>query len=216
MSTPEPDQYRPIPDIYDVADGLARLLDAWMPEYLAAIERHALDLEVDTLARPARVIVRHAGLLRRAEQTPAIVVFPAGLTDIVPDPDGQVTGTAQLGVFVVVDTPSEDSTTRLVHRHASAVKACLLHRHPATVCQGLTLIDEDDTAVDVADQGRVRAGVTLSYEAHGVDLGHRRGGPPPGADPREDPLPPWPPVPTVATTHLTVDTVGPSDPLEPR
>ncbi|WP_210492297.1 hypothetical protein [Patulibacter sp. SYSU D01012] len=214
-----PDRIEAIPDVYDVAAALGRLLDSWLDEYLAAIERRAADLAVGDIQRPVRSIVRHAGIWRRGEQTPAVVVWPEGTTDEEEDPEGNLFGTVPVSVLLVAAAQDEDATTRLAQHYAAAARAIVLH-HPIAVTDAdgtvrrhrLHPAGANYLAIDAEERGRVRAGVTLSYAARNVFLGNRRGGPPPGATPRPDVTPPWPPGPTIETV-FPPDVIPTRDPL---
>jgi hypothetical protein len=216
------DRFQTIPIVYDVARALGDLIDAWMSEYLAAIERQAPDLTPGDLERPVAAKIRHAGIWRRGEQTPAIVVWPEGVIEPQYDPEGSRWGTVQLAVLVVAAGPNEDATTLLAQRYAAAVDSLLDQRPVAVDRDGqphlhrLLVHDIDYTALDVAERGRVRAGITLGYHAPGVYLGNRHGGPPPGADPRPDPTEPWPTAPTIELpAHVEVEPIDPDALLFP-
>lgn len=212
-----PDRFAPIPDTYVVAAALAKLVDDWMPEYLAAIERRDPDLQPGQSARPRPARIRHAGIWRRGEPAPAVVVWPAGLRDEQHDPtSGAFYATVQLGLMFVAQAKDEDATARLVQRYASAARALMLQR-PITVVQAngdsashaLRWRDEDYMGADIAEEGRTRASVRFAYDAPRVYLGNRGGGPPPDATPRPDPTGPWPAGPDI-------DTVFPPDVLPTR
>lgn len=200
-----PDRFAPIPDVYDIAAALGRLIDAWMDEYLAAIERQATDLEPGQTKRPPVARVRHAGIWRRGDGAPAVVVWPEGIVDEREDPGGQTFGTVQLGVLLIAAASNEDATTRIAQRYTAAARAILLQRPVVVTASDGTQAHHrlrpadasaDFLAIDAAESGRIRAGITLSYLARNVYLGRRDGGPPPDAEPRPDPSGPWPPTPT--------------------
>lgn len=214
-----PDRILEIPDLYNVPAALGRLLDAWMPEYLAAIERQDDDLELGQLPRPRPAIVRHAGIFGVNDHPPAVVVWSVDVGDHDEDPDGPQIGTVPLGVMVVASAATPSKTTRVVHRYAAAVRAILMH-HPLTLPgtagprrHRLHPLPEDHSPWTEGARGSVIAGLVLMYEAHQVYLGRRDGGPPPGSTPRDDPYPPWPPAPTVLTTQ--VDVIPTATPLDP-
>jgi len=205
-----PDRFGLVVSRWKVAEGLRDDLQTWMPEYLAAYARQNPDPGADVIEVPRSYNVRHAATIRAGEQVPAIVVWVAGATNKLIDPDGTMWGSLELGVFVVVSSNDIDKTGDLLHRHAAAVSALLLD-YPN--CNGLARdlepIDEDFTPIG-PDRERTLVVADLRYAAHGVVLG-QRGGPPAGSDPREDPTPPWAPPPTALTADVQVQAL-PIDP----
>ncbi|EHN09420.1 hypothetical protein PAI11_37540 [Patulibacter medicamentivorans] len=209
-----PDRYGPLPSLLDVPMAVAAELDAWMPEYLRALERQR-GLELGAVPTPSAAIVRHAGIWRRGEKLPVSVVWPSGVVDYEIDPDsGNQTGTLQLGVLVCAGGSNEELTARNLHLYVAAARSILLHRGGlGGLTTGLREIDTDLTTIDPEDRGRTRAGATIAYEAPDVFLGQVGAGPPLDADPREDPRPPWPPVELFETDHTSVEqSAHPSDP----
>lgn len=208
MSTPE-DRFGPIVSRWHVAEELKAELKEWMPEYLAAYDRQ----HGTTTPMPRSWQVRHVAAVKPEEKTPAVIVWVAGVTDRQKDPDGIVTGTLQLGVFLVAGARDITTTGDVLHRYAAAVDALLVDRHTIRGnCTSLELIDEDYTRVDEARE-RMFVSVDLSYNAYGVTLAVR-GGAPAGEDPRDDPEPPWPPAPLAEQVFVTVHP-RPIDPEDP-
>lgn len=176
---------------------------AWLPEYLAAFERQRA-LEVGATPRRISYVARHAGALRGGETPPAIVAWPAGALDHTVDPDtGTVVGTLQLGLAIVAGGAGVEATGEVLHRLVAAVTG-LLDRHTTVAghAQMLERVDEDYELIIESGREQRLAGAVLLHEAHGVVLGHRSGGPPPGSRPRTDPTSPWPPPPTAERAHV--------------
>lgn len=210
MSATE-DRIEALPDVYDVAAGLGRLIDRWMDEYLASIERRAPDLAVRELARPTTARVRHAGIWRRGDPAPAVVVWPESTTEETEDPDGSLVGDVPLGLLLIAAANDEDATTRLAQRYATAARGIVLHHAIEIVAadgrstrKRLRSTGGNFLAIDAEERGRIRAGITLTYVARGIYLGNRSGGPPPGSEPRDDPSEPWPPAGTFQTADVQI------------
>jgi hypothetical protein len=190
-----PDRFGLIISRWDVAQAMADEIHAWMPEYLAAGARQANE-DPAKVVRPGKPIVRHTAAVR-AEETakrPAIVIVLNGATDRVYDPsDGTISGTLQLGVYVVVKATSTHETGVALHRLVAAVIALVEDRRRLGGCAQDTLcVDEDFTRTDIQSD-RVLQTAELTFNAFGVVLGQRGAGPAPGSTPRPDPTAPLPP-----------------------
>ena len=189
---------------------------AWLPEYLAVYERQE-GLTVGKTARPTTFVARHAGIVRSGEKPPAIVVWPAGVTDEEVDPDTNVvSGTLQLGLLVIAGANSAAATGDVLHRFTAALTALLYDRTTvAGHAADLRLVDEDFEGIE-PDRERTLLEARLSYEAYGVLLGQRHAGPPPGSDPRRDPTRPWPPEPVAESADVQIVPIrDPEDDIPP-
>lgn len=208
------DLFGPIVSLATLGDAIATDLRAWMPEYLAALERQTDGAVPGETPALRSVEVRHAAVWRSEEQVPAAVVWIAGVQDHTEDPDGVMTGTVEMGVALFVGGRDLRALTPLIHRYAAATRTLLMDRPTAGgECQRLELVDEDFTGIDVQTRDRVLASAEIRYHAHGVRLGQRNAGPGAGDLPRPDPVPPWPPVPTVLAADTTATpTRHPADP----
>lgn len=188
------DRFGVIPSRWTVAEAMADELHAWLPEYLAAEARQS-DEDPAKIVLPKRPIVRHTAAVRPTEAAgkPTIVVVLGGVSDRMIDPtDGIVTGTLQLGAYLVVHAKDTYSNGVVLHRLVAATTALFDNRRTlGGLCQDMTCIDEDFTRTTVLSD-RVLQSADLTFEAYGVVVGQRGAGPPPGADPRPDPTTPWP------------------------
>ena len=203
MSTP--DRFGAIADVLDVARGVARDIDLWSGEYLAALLRQRPDL-VDLGPAPLNpAVVRHAGIWRPQEATPAVVVWIEDDRDYDRDPDraAPMVGTVEVSVAIVVSTTPEHLAT-LLHAYVAVVRKLLLDRRTAGgVCRRLVPTGADHAGIDSEERGDTLAQSVLTFDAVGVSLGVPGAGPPIDADPRDDPSQPWPPLEHFETADLT-------------
>lgn len=204
------DRFGPIVSRWTIVEDWLKEIRAWLPEYLSAYERQA-GIEPGRTRRPRTYVVRHAAMSKAGEETPAIIGWPAGVTDRVVDPDtGAVTGTLQAGITVVAGAKSTDTTGDVLHRIHAALYALLLDRTTlGGHATGLAVVDEDFEGID-AERDRLLQQAQMSIEAYGVLLGVERSGPGRDAEPRPDTRPPWPPLPTAETVRI--DVRAPIDP----
>ncbi len=194
-----------------VAEEVLDTIVLWQYEYLAERERQAA-LTAHTLPEIGVAKVRHFAYLKPGELqlNPAVVVWVAGASNHRSDPDdNSVRADVEIGVRIAI-AAAEDEAALLLHHYQAAFSQLLLD---FPTCGGLASdlmpVDEDYSPFEEQDESW-RCGVDLMYVATGVNVGTRRGGPPPGSEPREDPyLEPWPDAPTVLTTDLDV---RPADP----
>lgn len=197
----------------EVAEKIRTTLLEWQFEYLAVRERQA-DLPARTLPQIGVAEVRQAAYLKPGELAlnPAIVVWVAGASNHRSDADGgPLLADVEVGVRIAI-AAAEDEASLLLHHYQAAFTQLLLD---FPTCGGLATdlmpVDEDNSPFEEADESW-RCGVDLMYVATGVNVGTRRGGPPPGSTPREDPyIEPWPDAPTALTTELEIRPVDPED-----
>jgi hypothetical protein len=196
-----------------VAEKILETITDWQFEYLAEHERQQ-ELAPRTLVEIGVAEVRAAAYVKPGELAlnPAVIVWVAGATNHRSDPDSRVViADIEVGVRIAVSA-AEDEAALLLH-HDQAAFSQLLMDFPT--CGGLSgdllPVDEDYSPFEQADESW-RCGVDLMYVATGVEVGTRRAGPPPAAEPRPDPyVEPWPDAPTALTTDLSVTPVDPED-----
>lgn len=201
---------------WTVADAMRADIRAWMPEYLAELERQE-HLDPRTIPHLRSVVVRHAGIVRAEEQLPALIVWIANESQHTYDVDGGVYGDLGIGVLILAGAKDEASTGELLHRYATAAKQLLWDRPPAAgYATNLELTDGDYRGIEVVSRGRTLLGVDLSYTAKSVYLGSRGSYIPAGTVPREDPYAaPLPLPPTATSTKLTLGESR-ADPIDPE
>lgn len=196
------DRFGPVTNLWTVAEALKSELVAWMPEYVCAYERQN-NIPAGTTPAIRSYQVRHAAMFRAEEQTPACVVWIAGVTDHSEDPDGTVEATVQLGVLLVASASTTDATGDVLQRYAAALRSLLFDRQSCGgTAQMMTLRDEDYSRI-ASDRDRTLVAADLSYEALGVQLAQRTYWTAEDV-PRADPRAPWPPAGTVVVSDADV------------
>ncbi len=163
-------------------------LKAWMPTYLAEMERQT--------GRPAGSVpmVRSWSTLNQfahwtEDQLPGVILVSPGLAQH-PTRRGDGSNWARwtLGVGIVVSARDQPTTNALAKLYAAAVRACLL-QHPSLggKSEGLGWTDERYTDVP-SDQARSVAGAQLIFWVEYKDVVNDQMGPPFPAQPSPTPL----------------------------
>lgn len=207
------DRFGPVTSVWAVAEALKGELAAWMPEYLCAYERQ-VGITAGTTPGIRSYQVRHAAMFRPEEQTPACVVWIAGVTGHTLDvDDGTIEATVQLGIMLVAAARDTNATGDVLQRYAAALRSLLFDRQTCGgTAQSMALRDEDYSRVAEA-RDRTVVAADLSYEASGVQLAQRTYW---TADdvPRDDPTPPWPTAGTITVADGDVEDITVDAPLD--
>lgn len=195
--------YGPIPTRIQIADAAIEVLRAWLPAYLAEIERQQ-DLPAESLPRIRSFTTRTQTTKWAEDQTPACVVVCPGLAG-PPQRDGQGIWRSSwgLGVAVVTSGNSQESVIANSGFYGAAVRACLLQKQPLPKLDGrLGWLDEDYAEIPES-QSRSLSAARIEFEVlipHTVD--DMAG--PAGLPPENPYLPPdnWP---VIKTTDLETE-----------
>lgn len=185
-----------------VEEAARSTLQAWIPTYLASMERQ-LGLAPRTLPPPRSWVVSTEVDRWPEEALPSVLLLSTGLAE-EPARDGQGRYRARfaLGVAVVVSASDEKATDELAKIYTAAIRTCLLQQHSLG---GLALgVDWEDERYDVLpgrSRGPLAAGqVVLSVDVEDV-VAARSG---PRGTPPDDPYVEPPSAPEVTGATATV------------
>lgn len=208
--------FEPIITRSQITEATREVLEAWMPAYVAEIERQN-GLAPEDLEVPGNVTIRTSFAQWDTEAaTPAILIVSQGLVSPAildpgiygePTSDGEGRWQALWGLTVgaIVSGEDPDAIQEKADLYAAAIRGCLLQRQPLPGI-GASLRWTGETYVGIPEEeslgiASARVGfecrVPLAVEAHA--------GPAPGTEPPANPYEPPEDWPTVETTHLSVD-----------
>lgn len=191
----------------DITRGTIDHLKAWLPSYVAEVERQQ-GLGAKSLPLPRSWTTRTAALKDGEEQTPAVVVVCPGLAG-EPRRDGNGNWSAPWGVAVVVMVGARDpeSSVEVSRYYAGAVRACLTQM-PALPDLDAEFVWVDEEYTDLPEgRSRALAAATVEFVCNvPLVMGARRG-PWPGSEPPEDPYE-VPAVPRVDEVSLFFNSLG--------
>lgn len=202
---PEPSIFEAIPTRIQIVDAALTVLKAWLPSYIAEIERQH-DLDPKTLPFPRSYSTRTQTTKWSEDQTPAVVMVSPGLAG-APKRDGNGVWRSPwgLGVAVITSGNTQESVIANSSYYGAAVRACLLQRQPLPGVDGrLHWLDEDYTEIPEG-QSRSLAAARVEFQVlipHTVD---DMAGPLPSAEPPVDPYDPPAAWQTVTKTSLNLE-----------
>jgi hypothetical protein len=183
---------------HHVENAVVNLLDTWVDEYLAQVERISSE-EVNSIQRPRAVRVSSEQEKMPEDQTPALIVASPGLTD-TPWTEGPDKYTARWDIEVGLVVSAKGITEygspralRLARMYALAVRAIVVQQVDADgVLFRRDWIDERyDTLDSIDDRTICLSRVRFSIEV--PDTLTRSDGPlEPGTGPFPEPAPDWP------------------------
>jgi hypothetical protein len=179
-------------------------LKAWMPAYIAELERQA--------GRDARSLPMIKSWVLRPEfevwpedlKTPAIVAVSPGLAEPpTKNGDGSYDAVWSLGVGVVTETATEASTRELARVYAAAIRGCILQRRSLGAGRIADWVDESYDEDIPAEKARTLACAmnVFTVQMDNVVLV----GEGPRGDPPEDPYADPGDWPEVQTTHVEIE-----------
>lgn len=196
--------FEPIVTRIQIATAVKSVLTAWVPAYIAEIERQN-ELEPRSLPMPRSYSTRTQVTKWGEDQTPAVVIVSPGLSG-PPRRDGEGGWQAPWGlaVAVIASGHSQETVIENSSYYGAAVRACLLQRQPLPKVDGrLMWLDEDYTDVPESDS-RSLAAARIEFECLIPTTVNDMAGPAPSAAPPEDPYVTPGNWPTVQATDLTI------------
>lgn len=209
-----------------IAEATRSILEAWLPAYIAEIERQN-ELEPEALPLPENyailtsfkqwiegaptpaILIVSPGLVNPSQVSPGLV-SPGQMSPTLygePKSDGEGRWRAPWGLTVGAIVSGEDPTViqGQVDLYGAAIRACLLQRQPLPGVDGrLRWIGESYVGVP-DEQSLESASARIGFECLIPLSVNDQAGPSPLSEPPEDPYQPPEDWPIVETTHLSVD-----------
>jgi hypothetical protein len=198
--------FGPIVAACDVEQALLELVQLWLADYLAEVERQH-GLEVGYLPTPRSWLVSSDVEKMPEDQTPAVVVASPGMTDPPRvEGDGMYIARWRVQVAVHLSARGNALSLRLVRLYVAALRTLIVQQQSlgALVLRRIDLLDERyDTLPSIDDRTVCTALVELAVEVGDVALRHV--GPlspviPPGQLGPDSPT--WP---IAETAHVAID-----------
>lgn len=208
--------FEPIITRTQITEATRAVLEAWLPAYVAEIERQN-GLDPEDLPVPTSFVTRTSFAQWDVEAaTPAILIVSPGIINPQiltsglrgePAGDGQGRWRAlwDLTVGAIVSGEDPGEIQEKADLYAAAIRACLLQRQPLPDVDGrLRWTGEDYEGIPEVESLGV-ASARVRFECLIPNAVDAHAGPAPGTEPPADPYDPPEDWPIVETTHLTVD-----------
>lgn len=185
----------------DAEKAMLALLEAWLPSYLAEVERQH-DLEPGILARPKFYGTSVEADHHPGEELPAIIVVAPGTDDAPMQEQGGVwSAWYQATVVAMVMTPNEIAVRELAGYYAAAIRGAVLqHASIGGIADATWWLGEEFQGEPGAQRNRTRGACLVHFRIRITGVVDSARGP---ATPNDDPLdayPGWPNVQLVETS----------------